>query len=158
MQTTEFAQGGFRFINGVFQYSAGVAALPGFSIRRFRFMSPVPLGEGFRRIKDILGNAGRPTTAFCACELRSPKPFSETGFADFNRQYVTTLAEWRLFDGTTNPVARSNVCPEISPPAEPGFHAFSFTVADARPSRSFVIAGSGEAKEGGASYGERTVR
>jgi hypothetical protein len=158
MQTTEFAPGGYRFINGVFQYSGGVAALPGYSIRRVRFTTPVPLEEGFRRIKDILERAGRTTTAFCACELRSPKPFSETGFTEFNRQYVTTLKEWGLFDGTTNPVARSNVCPEILPPEEPSFHAFSFTVQDGGRSRSFVIAGSGEAKEGGVSYAERTIR
>jgi hypothetical protein len=158
MQTTEFAAGGYRFVNGVFQYSAGVAAMPGFEIRRVRFMASVPLAEGFRRIKDFLGKICRPTTAFCACELRSPKPFSEGGFTDFNRHYVTTLADWKLFDGTTNPVARSNVCPEIAPPAEPSFHAFSYTVPKAEASRSFVIAGSGEAKEGGASYAERTVR
>jgi hypothetical protein len=103
-----------------------------------------------------MDNAGRPTTSFCACELRSPKPFSEAGFTDFNRQYVTTLTDWKLFDGKT--VARSNVCPEISPPAEPSFHAFSFTAPDASQSRSFVIAGSGEAKEGGATYADRTVR
>jgi len=158
MQTTEFAPGGYTFINGVFQYSAGVAALPGYSIRRIRFMASVPLAEGFRRINRILKTAGRPTTAFCACELRSPKPFSETGFTEFNRQYVSTLKEWGLFDDTTNPVASSNVCPEILPPNEPSFHAFSFTVQDSIPSRSFVIAGSGEAKEGGVSYAERTVR
>jgi hypothetical protein len=158
MQTTEFAAGGYRFINGVFQYSGGVAALPDYKIRRIRFMTPVPLAEGFRRIKAVLANAGRPTTAFCACELRSPKPFSETGFTDFNRHYVATLADWKLFDGTTNPVARSNVCPEISPPAEPSFYAFSFTLPDTEGSRSFVIAGSGEANEGGASYADRTIR
>ncbi len=158
MQTTEFGPGGYRFINGVFQYSGGVAALPGYSIRRMRFMTPVSLAAGFRLIKDILKTAGRPTTALCACELRSPKPFSETGFAEFNREYVTTLEEWGLFDGSTNPVARSNVCPEILPPDEPSFHAFSFTVQDSGRARSFVIAGSGEAKEGGVSYAERTVR
>jgi len=158
MSASDFAQGGYRFIKAVFQYSGGVAAMSGYSIRRVRFMALVPLQEGFRRIKDFMDNAGRPMTSFCACELRSPKPFSETGFTDFNRQYVTTLTDWKLFDGTTNPVARSNVCPEISPPAEPSFHAFSFTVPDASNSRSFVIAGSGEAKEGGATYAERTVR
>ncbi len=158
MQTTDFQPGGYRFINGVFQYSGGVAALPGYTIRRVTFMTPIPLVEGFRRIKEILQNAGRPTTAFCACELRSPKPFSEAGFTDFNRNYVTTLAEWQLFDGRTNPVARSNVCPEISPPAEPSFRAFSFTVADTTGTRSFVISGSGEAKEGGTSYAKRTIR
>jgi hypothetical protein len=78
----------------------------------------------------ILSEFGRPTTAFCACELRSPAPFSEQGFTEFNKHYVTTLSRWKLFDGTINPVARINVCPEIDPPGEPSFHAFSFTVAN----------------------------
>ncbi len=158
MQTSNFSAGGYRFINGVFQYSAGVAALPGYRIMRVRFMSPVPLSEGFCRIEAILKDFGRPMMAFCACELRSPAPFSEQGFTDFNRQYVTTLSKWRLFDGTINPVARSNVCPEIEPPAEPSFHAFSFTIPDAVAAPSFVISGSGEAIEGRASYRERTIR
>jgi hypothetical protein len=158
METREFRPGGYRFITGVFQYSGGVAAMPGYVIRRVRFATPVPLAEGFRRIERIMKAAGRPSTAFCACELRSPKPFSESGFTDFNRHYVTTLADWKIFDGATNPVARSNVCPEILPPDEPSFHAFSFTVPGAEKPSTFVISGSGEAKEGGATYGERTVR
>jgi hypothetical protein len=157
MQTTDFLPGGYRFINGVFQYSGGVAALPGYRITRARFMSPVPLDEGFRRVEAILSDFGRPTTAFCACELRSPAQFSEQGFTDFNQRYVTTLSKWKLFDGETNPVARSNVCPPIDPPSEPSIHAFSFTVADGT-APSFVIAGSGEAMEGHASYRERTIR
>jgi hypothetical protein len=158
MQTTDFSAGGYRFINGVFQYSAGVAAVPGYRITRVRFMSPVPLSDGFRRIEAMLKDLGRPTTAFCACELRSPAPFSEQGFTDFNRQYVATLEKWKIFDGSSNPVARSNVCPEIEPPAAPSFHAFSFTVPDSTAAPSFVISGSGEAMEGQASYRERTVR
>jgi hypothetical protein len=59
--------------------------------------------------------------------------------------------------GGNNPVARSNVCPEIDPPAAPGFHAFSYAVADAGAAASFVIAGSGESIEGNATYRERTV-
>jgi hypothetical protein len=54
-------------------------------------------------------------------------------------------------------VARSNVCPEIDPPAEPSFYAFSFTRTSSNAGPSFVIAGSGEEKEGGATYAERTV-
>jgi hypothetical protein len=158
MQTSDFSAGGYRFINGVFQYSAGVAALPGYRITRVRFMSPIPLNAGFRRIEAMLKDFGRPTRAFCACELRSPAPFSEQGFNDFNRQYVTTLSKWGLFDGTINPVARSNVCPEIEPPAEPSFHAFSFTAPDAAAASSFLISGSGEAMEGHVSYRERTIR
>jgi hypothetical protein len=154
----DFAAGGYRFLPGVFQYSGGAAALPGHAIERVRFRAPVPLAEGFARIERIIGAAGRPLTAFCACELRSPAPFTEQGFRAFNEVYVVTLEKWGLFDGKANPVARSNVCPDIDPPAEPSFHAFSFTVAAADAAPSFVIAGSGEAKEGGASYRERTVR
>ena len=154
----DFAAGGYRFLPGVFQYSGGAAAQSGHAIERVRFRVPVPLAEGFARIERIIGAAGRPLTAFCACELRSPAPFTEQGFRAFNEVYVVTLEKWGLFDGKVNPVARSNVCPEIDPPAEPSFHAFSFTVAAADAAPSFVIAGSGEAKEGGASYRERTVR
>src|SRR5579871_1222741 len=160
MSTATFAPGGYRYIPGVFQYSGGVAAEQGFEIVRARFHRPVPLAAGFARIAATIRAAGRPLTAFCACELRSPAPFTEDGFRAFNEVYVGTLREWGLFEGSVNPVARSNVCPEIAPPPEPSFHAFSYTVrataADAR--KSFVIAGSGEAREGGASYRERTVR
>jgi hypothetical protein len=154
----DFAAGGYRFLPAVFQYSGGAAALPGHAIERVRFRAPVPIAEGFARIERIIGAAGRPLTAFCACELRSPAPFTEQGFRAFNEVYVVTLEKWGLFDGKVNPVARSNVCPEIDPPAEPSFHAFSFTVAANDAAPSFVIAGSGEAREGGASYRERTVR
>jgi hypothetical protein len=158
-QAADFAAGNYRFIPGVFQYSGGAAAHDGHAIERVRFHAPVPLAEGFARIADIIRAAGRPLTAFCACELRSPAPFTEDGFRAFNQIYVVTLREWGLFDGTFNPVARSNVCPELAPPPEPSFHAFSYTVKAQRASRgSFVIAGSGEAREGGASYRERTVR
>jgi hypothetical protein len=158
-QAADFAAGNYRFIPGVFQYSGGAAAHDGYAIERVRFHEPVPLKQGFDRIAKIIGAAGRPLTSFCACELRSPAPFTEDGFRAFNQVYVVTLREWGLFDGTVNPVARSNVCPEIAPPPEPSFHAFSYTVkAEAGGRGNFVIAGSGEAREGGASYRERTVR
>ena len=158
MATDAFAPGGYRYIPAVFQYSGGVAAEPGFEIVRVRFHEPVPLSDGFARIERTIREAGRPLTAFCACELRSPAPFTEDGFRAFNQHYVKTLAEWGLFDGTTNPVARSNVCPEIDPPAEPSFHAFCFTRPKADASPSFVIAGSAEARGGAGSYPERIVR
>src|SRR5215510_1399246 len=154
----DFSAGGYRFIPSVFQYSGGAAALPGHAIERVRFRTPVPLAQGFTRIERIITEASRPLTSFCACELRSPAPFTEQGFRAFNEIYVVTLERWGLFDGKVNPVARSNVCPEVDPPAEPSLHAFSFTVAASDATPSFVIAGSGEAKEGGASYRERTVR
>ena len=158
MATEDFVAGGYRYIPAVFQYSGGVAALPGHAIRRVRFRNPVPLAEGFGRIERIITDAGRPLTSFCACELRSPAPFTDEGFRAFNEIYVVTLERWGIFQGGRNPVARSNVCPEIDPPGEPSFHAFSFTTQDPAPAPSFVVAGSGEAQEGAARYSERTVR
>ena len=70
-----------------------------------------------------------------------------------------TLERWGIFREGDNPVARSNVCPEIDPPAEPSFYAFSFTVAaDARRCRASSSPASGEAQEGRGNYRERTVR
>ncbi len=158
MPATKFSPGGYRFIPAVFQYSGGVAAEPGFQVERVTFRNPLPLAAGFQRVKRIIETRGRPLTAFCACELRSPLPFTDDGFRAFNEQYVETLAQWGLYDGKVNPVARSNVCPEIEPPTEPSFHAFSFTTPSAGAAPTLVVAGSGEAREGGATYRERTVR
>ncbi|MET4039675.1 hypothetical protein [Bradyrhizobium sp. RT6a] len=154
----EFSAGNYRFIPSVFQYSAGAAADDGYEIERVRFDRLVPLAEGFALAAKYIQEAGRPLTAFCACELRSPAAFSEEGFRAFNLHYVKTLSEWGIFDGTTNPVARSNVCPEIDPPAEPSFYAFSFTRPTSSKTPSFVIAGGAEAREGSGTYVERTVR
>jgi hypothetical protein len=155
----EFKAGGYRFLPGGFMFSGGVAASAGCEIRRYRFRAPVPLMDGFARIETIIKAAGRPLTAFCACELRSPGQFTEEGFRAFNQSYVVTLGKWGIYDGKVNPVARSNVCPEIDPPAEPGFHAFSFTVpAAAGVAASFVISGSAEARATDASYRERIIR
>ena len=154
----DFLPGNYRYIPGVFQYSAGVAAVPGYEIRRVRFREAVPLAQGFERVGACIAAAGRPLTALCACELRSSAQFSEDGFRTFNERYVTTLAQWGLFDGRVNPVARSNVCPEVDPPDEPSFHAFAFTVAKPQRAPSFVIAGSGEAPEGRGNYADHIVR
>ena len=149
---------GYRYIPGPFQYSAGVAALPGFAIERVRFANPVPLAEGFRRIEAFLHEAGRPLTAFCACELRSPEPFTDAGFIAFNRDYVGTLERWEIVANDRNPVARSNVCPAIDPQATPCFHAFCYVASSAEAPHSFAIAGSGEAREGSGPYRDKTIR
>jgi len=150
---------GYRYLPGVFQYSAGVAAEPGFEIERARFLRPVPLAEGFRAVEAHLDAIGRPRAAFCACELRSPAPFTEEGFLAFNRDYVGTLEQWGIYRDGANPVARSNVCPEIDLPATPSFYAFAYSVR-ARPGArpSFHIAGSGEAPEGRGNYHDHIVR
>jgi len=156
--TSDFAPGNYLFIPAVFQYSSGAVANSGYEIERVRFEKWLPLADGFAKVAKYIQGAGRPLTSFCACELRSPAAFTEDGFRKFNEHYVKTLAEWGLYDGSVNPVARSNVCPQIDPPAEPSFYAFSFTrPANAEPP-TFVIAGGAELREGSGTYPERTVR
>lgn len=158
MSVAIFAAGGYRYIEGVFQYSGGSAAQPGFEIVRARFVRPLALAEGFRAVEAHLRAAGRPLAAFCACELRSPAPFTEQGFLEFNRGYVQTLERWGIYKDGVNPVARTNVCPIYDPPAAPSLYAFSYTIP-ARTSRgTFIVAGSGEAAEGKANYRDYVVR
>lgn len=158
MSTLAFEAGGYRYIPGVFQYSAGVVAATGFRIERVTFRRPVALRDGFARIAAHLRAVGRPAAAFCACELRSPEPMTEAGFRAFNELYVGVLTDWGIVAEGRNPVARSNVCPEIAAPPEPSFHAFSFTVPDEGAAPSFVVAGSGEVPEGQANYRDHVVR
>jgi hypothetical protein len=157
IKTIEAPDSGYRFMPGVSQYSCGIAALDGFAIERVRFANPVPLKAGFEKIAEHLKKAGRPLTAFGACELRSPAPFTEEGFRAFNQIYIQTLIAWGVMKDGVNPVARSNVCPKLSPPAEPSFHAFSYTVPAAGAPKSFVVAGSGESIEGKANYRDHIV-
>ncbi len=154
-----FEPGGYRYVEGVFQYSGGVAAEPGFAVTRVMFRNPLPLAAGFAAAERIMAAAGRPATSFCSCELRSPAPFTEDGFRAFNEIYVGTLTRWGIFDGQKNPVARSNVCPAVAPPSEPSMHAFCFTVkAQADTPPTFAIAGSGEAPEGKGNYRDNIIR
>jgi len=75
--TRDFAAGNYCFIPAVFQYSSGAAADSGFEIERVRFDLLIPLAEGFAQAAKHIQAAGRPLTAFCACELRSPSAFTE---------------------------------------------------------------------------------
>lgn len=146
----KFDAGGYAFLEGGFPYSAGVIAQPGHAIVRARFGRLPAVADGFAAIAAHLESRGRPLSALCAAELRSPQPFSFDGFREFNTGYVAVLERWGLVRGGLNPVARSNVCPLFDAPAEPGFFAFSYTVPvdDASAARSFVVAGSGEWPEG----------
>jgi hypothetical protein len=158
-EATVFEAGGYRYIPAVFQYSGGVAAQPGYEIERVRFMKPLPLAEAFATVEAHLSSIGRPTTAFAQCELRSPEPFTDQGFIEFNNQYVMTLERWGLYNNGINPVARTNVCPIYAPPAVPSMYAFSYTVPAKTAKRAnFILAGGGESKPGTAPYRERIVR
>jgi hypothetical protein len=149
-----FEPGGYRFIKAVFQYCAGVAAQPGFEIERARFLRPPRLADGFAGVEAHLKALGRPTTAFTACELRSPEPFTEQGFYDFNREYVKTLERWGIYQGgeqPVNPVARTNVCPMYDKPPEAVMSAFSYTVPAKQSGArgTFITSGGGERAKSG---------
>src|ERR1700709_2363091 len=104
-ETEQFKAGNYRFLPDQFQYSGGAAADPGFRIERARFSKLVPLQEGFDAIEAHLARLGRPPTAMCACELRSPAQFTDAGFIAFNRLYVERLTAWGTFRDEVNPVA-----------------------------------------------------
>ncbi|MDM0021682.1 2-amino-5-chloromuconate deaminase CnbZ [Variovorax saccharolyticus] len=145
-QLLHFPAGQYRYLPGGFQYSAAVVADPGHVIERARFLRPVPLAEGFERIRAHLAALGRPPTALCACELRSPAPMDEAAFIAFNRAYVGPLGEWGLFEDDVNPVARCNLVPAFDAPRQAGFHAFSYTLPSAsmRGAADFVTSGAAE--------------
>ncbi|MFN7926259.1 MAG: hypothetical protein U0Q16_39540, partial [Bryobacteraceae bacterium] len=125
-----------------------MVAEPGFEIEHARFLHPVPLKAGFDRVSAHLKALGRPLPSLCGMELRSPKPFSFQGFNDFNGGYVNVLKAWDVFHEGMNPVARTNVAPEIGPPAEPSLYGFSYTIPSQRRDKTFVVAGGGELPEG----------
>ena len=141
--------GGYRFLPGIAPYSCGVVSAPGFEIVHVTLHRPVPFLAGFEVIARHLASDGRPRAALCGVELRSPRPFTFAGFAEFNAGYARVLEDWGLFVGGVNPVARTNVAPEVLSPDEPALYGFSY----ARPDPdglppTFVVAGAGELPEG----------
>jgi hypothetical protein len=153
MQLIDNPSGNYRFLTGIAPYSAGVVAMPGHEIVRAGLARPVPWREGFARIESHLTSLDRPRAALCAVELRSPTPFTFAGFAAFNQDYQTRLAEWGLLLDGRNPVARTNVAPVVNPPAEPSLYAFSYTVpvtaltAGTDESPTFIVAGAGDLRD-----------
>jgi hypothetical protein len=123
-----FAEGGYSYVPGGFQYSAAVKALAGCHLTRARLTRPLPLSAGFARVARHLHDVGRPLTALAACELRSPRVLSEAEFVAFNRRYVGVLEEWGLYRDGDNPVARCNLVLNARPPAEPVLFAFTYCV------------------------------
>ena len=157
--TAVFAPGGYRYIPAVFQYSGGVAAEDGFELERARFMAPIPLADAFARVEAHLKAIGRPLTAFAHCELRSPQPFNDQGFIDFNKQYVVTLERFGIYKDGVNPVARTNVCPMYHEPATPSMLAFTYTMPAAKSARrTFMLSGGGDVRPGSEPYKDRIVR
>jgi hypothetical protein len=134
-------------------FSGGVVAMPGYEIVRVTLDVAPPYREGFARIERLLVAHGRPRTALCAVELRSPTPYTLERFGAFNAEYGALLAEWGLRQGN-GPTARTNVAPVVRPPGEPVLHAFAYTApssdppdgppAPDAPPATFVVSGAPE--------------
>jgi hypothetical protein len=144
----ENPKGNYSFVKGISPYSAGVVAARGFAIEHARLQPALPLHAGFAAVDKQLKALGRPRQALCAMELRSPRPFTFQGFADFNASYVDILKSWDILRDGLNPVARTNVAPALDPPSEPMLYAFSYTVPANQAATTFVVAGAGELPEG----------
>jgi hypothetical protein len=145
----DFKAGDFSFLvapGGPF--SAGVRANKGFALHRARFARPVPMADGFARIKQHLEKLGRPVTALAACELRSPKPMTVQEFQEFNAEYLKTLHAWGCRAGEINAPARSNIAPITEVPEGSSFFAFTYTVAEANASGDYLISGLPEIRMG----------
>lgn len=148
-QVVSHPTGNYAFLPGIAPYSCGVVSEPGYEIVQVTLNEPVPYQAGFTKIAEFLDHMQRPKAALCAMALRSPRPFTFSGFSQFNAEYAAILQEWDVFVDGVNPVARTNVAPVMSPPKEPSLYAFSFSRPVATKSAStFVVAGAGELPEG----------
>ena len=144
----ENKRGNYSFLKGISPYSAGAVASAGFEIEHARLQPALRLNDGFEAVDRHLKNLGRPRQALAGMELRSPRPFTFQGFADFNAGYVKVLKSWDVLQDGLNPVARTNVAPELDAPAEPSLYGFSYTVPGGKGRATFVVAGAGELPEG----------
>lgn len=108
-------------------------------------LSPAPpYREGFQIIDRHLKDQRRPAQALCGVELRSPAPFTFSGFIDFNKGYIEQLKQRQILAGDLNPVARTNVAPEVEPPKEVLLYGFCYTAPTQASGPTFVVAGGGE--------------
>jgi len=144
----ENKRGNYSFLKGIAPYSAGVVSEAGFEVVHVRLRRYLPLRAGFDAVEAHLNRIGRPPQAMCGMELRSPKPFSFAGFNQFNAGYVDLLKKWDIQLDGMNPVARTNIAPEVNPPGEPSLYGFSYTVRSTAKRKTFVVAGAGELPEG----------
>jgi len=150
--------GDYSFVPGIAPYSCGVVSNPGFEIVLVILPKVVSWRRGFQVIESFLAAEQRPKTALCAVSLRSPEPFTFEGFEKFNADYAAILRDWGVFVEGVNPVARTNVAPELVAPMVPSLYGFAYTkpcLPDLPP--TFVVAGAGELPEGVLSH-EAIVR
>src|SRR5213593_161830 len=75
------------------------------------------------------------------CARRAPSRLRASTTSTVN---ISSYSRRRILAGGLNPVARTNVAPEIDPPKEVSLYGFSYTVPVPSAVKSFVVAGGGE--------------
>src|SRR5688572_708228 len=144
-------EGGYHFLKNTqpiaVPFSAAVVADEGFEIVRAVLERPLPYRAGFALIERHLTALGRPRQALCSVELRCRVPYSLEGFNAFNTEYAELLRAWGLFRDGNGVATRTNIAPDLDPPAEQVLYAFAFTVPAARQSTTFVLSGAFERPE-----------
>lgn len=141
------ANDSYQFLPAISAYSAGVAASAGFEIAALRFLDSLSLRQGFERLDREIARRGLAPSALVGLALRSPKPFNFESFATFNEEYHALLAERSLTVDGVNPIARTNVVPLRSGPAQPAiFSAFILQPAAGSGGEDFIVAGAGEVR------------
>lgn len=145
MQLIDNPHGNYRFLSGIAPFSFGVVAMAGYEIIHVTLHQPISYHQGFKLVEQHLSEAGRSRQSLCAIELRSPKPFTSAGFKTFNEGYQEILAAWDLLVEGVNPIARTNIAPEVKPPHEPSLYAFSYTIpTDQTQKPTFVVSGAAD--------------
>jgi len=137
-------KGNFQFVKGSGPYSSGAVAAEGYEVVHAIFQPLPELFSAFDLIEKHLEAAGRPLNALCGMELRIPEVLSVEDFTAFNQPYIERLEQWNLHVDGLNPVARTNVVPQVKPVSQPSVYAFSYTVPSDYKRKTFVVAGAGE--------------
>lgn len=142
-------EGRYRFLEGIAPYSGGVVARKGYEIVFVTLADGIEWRDGFRRIEGFLDAHESRRADLCAIQLRCPAPYAIDDFIAFNREYCAVLQEWGLYVGERNPIARTNVAPQVHPPNESELYAFSYVrPAPDATGPTFVVSGAGELPEG----------
>lgn len=148
-QLTFHAPGGYYHLPRRIAFGDGVVAAPGFEIVHATFFNPLPFAQGLDAAVAHLKALGRPVAALCGAELRSPKPFTNAGFGEFNKTYVAKLEQLGVRADGVTPTTRSNVAPVLAAPAEVVLYAFSYSIPSPRKEKTFVASGAADVDDNG---------
>jgi hypothetical protein len=122
-------------------FSGGIVADKGYDLARGRFERPIPLEAGLEAAVRHVAGAGRKPQAIAGFELRVPEPFTQEGFDEFNRGYVSSLKHIGLEVDGLMPATRTNVAPATDGVSEPSVFAVTYTIPAKRDRSAFVLSG-----------------